>query len=145
MTKNFDRYYERNINEIDYYIYDYQSMDKIPENDFECYRRTNEIHKINLELVRYELNNEGRKASVYTVITLDHWFDQCEYDRVDHLLLFMISDVHLLTKWSIVALLRSTYSAKSLLDNWQNFYEISYQVLEEKNYDAKKLLKGLNR
>lgn len=57
----------------------------------------------------------------------------------------MISDVHLLTKWSIVALLRSTYSAKSLLDNWQNFYEVSYQVLEEKNYDAKKLLKGLNR
>lgn len=145
MIRNFERYYESNKNEIDYYIYNHESVDNILENDFEYYRQTSEIHKINLKLVRYELNNEGRKASVYTVITLDHWFDQCEYDRVDHLLLFMITDVHLLTKWSIVALLRSTYSAKSLLDNWQNFYDISYQVLEEKNYDAKKLLKGLNR
>ncbi len=106
---------------------------------------TDDFHTANLKLVRYELNNEGRKASVYTVIVIDHWFDQCEYENIDSFLYIMLLDINSLTKWSIVSLLRSTYSAKDLLNHWQIFYEKSYEVLEQKNYDAKKLLRGLNR
>ncbi|MBN6527660.1 hypothetical protein JZM32_06625 [Acinetobacter pittii] len=114
-------------------------------DSFNKYCFTDDFYSANVKLVRYELNNEGRKASVYAVIIIDHWFDQCEYDNINSFLSIMLVDINCLTKWSIVSLLRSTYSAKNLLSNWQDFYEKSYEVLEQKNYNAKKLLKGLNR
>lgn len=91
-----------------------------------------DFYAANVKLIRYELNNEGRKASVYTVIIIDHWFDQCEYENVNSFLSIMLVDINYLTKWSIVSLLRSTYSAKDLLPSWQDFYEKSYEVLEQK-------------
>lgn len=121
---------ESNFNQLD-----------IVSNDYLCY----EINDVKLKIIRYELTNEGRKASVYTIINIDNWFDNCDYEMVNSLIEVMLLDINSLTKWSIVSLLRSTYSAKELLPHWQEFYEKSYIHLEESNYDPRKLLRGLNR
>ena len=96
------------------------------------------------KITNWELFEHGMKSSVYSVVLLDYWFDEKRYDRIDEL----IENLHIqvLTEWSIVALLRTTYSAKHLLSSWEDFYLKAQQRLNHITpKHAKKLLMGLDR
>ncbi len=98
------------------------------------------IHKI----TNWELFEDGMKSSVYSVVLLDYWFDENRYDRIDELMENL--HIQVLTEWSIVALLRTTYSAKHLLSSWEPFYLKAQQHLNHITpKHAKKLLMGLDR
>jgi len=80
-------------------------------------------------------------TSIYIVFWINSLFQKNQYYEVN----FILSEINLnfLDEWSIVALLRSTYSVSDTLPAWNRFLEKSMEHLKSKNKNAEKILLGL--
>lgn len=102
--------------------------------------------------IRYHEKNifylERYKKKIYTSAYIVFWieklFDNYELNKINTVLLDI--NIKFLEEWSIVALLRSTYSAKSHLPAWNDFYNNSKSYLEYLGKeDIEGILIGLDR
>ncbi|QXH96077.1 hypothetical protein HU749_006735 [Pseudomonas ogarae] len=92
-------------------------------------------------LYYWEKHAKGRFASVFIVYFVEKNFSRMNLDVINSLLL--TASPHRLTEWSMVALLRASYSAKHLLPGWLVFFEGVKKELKD-NERAPKLLAGLD-
>ncbi|MFQ2249228.1 hypothetical protein ACK32K_11605 [Aeromonas dhakensis] len=99
------------------------------------------IKKTTEMVVSLEKNKLGRIASFYVVYFVEKSFRQREYERVNQLLHEI--DVNEITEWSMIALLRSSFSARSFLPAWTHLREEVKDKLEAEGKNHKKLLRGL--
>lgn len=91
-------------------------------------------------LYHFESIHQGRLASVYAVFFVEKNYSARNLDAINSLLLDI--SPKRLTEWSMVALLRSSYSARHLLPAWGTFLR-SVQKAMEGNDRAPRLLAGL--
>lgn len=93
-------------------------------------------------IYHWEKHGKGRLASVYAVYYVECNFSTMNLEAINSLLL--AASPHRLTTWSMVALLRASYSAKHLLPGWEVFFDA---VKEELKYNerAPSLLAGLDQ
>lgn len=93
------------------------------------------------QLYHWESHNQGRLASVYAVFFIERNFAAMNLEAVNSLLLEV--STKRLTEWSMVALLRSSYSARHMLPAWKVFFREVKKAMEG-NERAHRLLAGLD-
>jgi hypothetical protein len=93
-------------------------------------------------LYHWEKQDNGRLASAYAVYFVEKNFSLMNLEVINSLLLSAAPGR--LTPWSMVALLRASYSAKHLLPAWPVFYGSVKNELKD-NERAPKLLAGLDQ
>lgn len=91
----------------------------------------------------WELSGQGKLASFYVVYYVEQSFKLREYKQVNSLLAEV--DVKNLTEWSMIALLRSSFSARSFLPAWQDLLSSVRAKLQNDGKNTDRLLRGLNR
>lgn len=91
-------------------------------------------------LYKWEHDKKGRMASAYAVHFVESNFSKLNLSAVNSLLLNISPEK--LTEWSMVALLRSSFSARSALPAWAPFHDSVRQCLKESDR-LEKLLVGL--
>lgn len=91
----------------------------------------------------WEKNGEGKLASFYAVFFVETGFKHREYKKINQLLSDV--DVDDVTEWSIVALLRSSFFARSYFPAWGRLLSAATEKLEKEGKDAHRILRGLNR
>lgn len=91
----------------------------------------------------WEKNGDGKLASFYAVFFVETGFRRREYKKINKLLSDI--DVDDITEWSIVALLRSSFFARSYLPAWGGLLSAAREKLEREGKDAHRILRGLNR
>lgn len=89
----------------------------------------------------FERSGRGQLASFYAVYFVEQSFRLMAYDKVNKLLNDI--DINDLTEWSMIALLRSSFSARSFLPAWTSFKDNIRNKLDEEGKNPKKLLRGL--
>lgn len=98
----------------------------------------NHMYKIYL----FEKRNEGRKACTYASILM-HF--AVRYESVDTIDIFLASlDKNAMTSWSLMALLRTTYSYRRRISQWNKLYKVTYDQIEEEGLNPKRELYGLD-
>ena len=93
-------------------------------------------------LYHWERQDKGRLASAYAVYFVEKNFSLMNLEVINSLLLAAAPER--LTPWSMMALLRASYSAKHLLPGWALFYTSVKNELKD-NERAPKLLAGLDQ
>ncbi|CAG4906384.1 hypothetical protein [Paraburkholderia saeva] len=91
----------------------------------------------------WERSGNGQYASFYVVYFVEQSFRLRAYEQVNRLLEEI--DIAPLTEWSLIALLRSSFSARSFLPAWPRLLMAVHEKLQAQGKDTKKLLRGLNR
>lgn len=91
----------------------------------------------------WERQGDGKLASFYTVYFIEQSFRLRDLGQINRLL----SEVEpeFLTEWSMVALLRSSFPARSALPAWTRLLSTVRHTLQTRGQNAEKLLRGLNR
>lgn len=90
----------------------------------------------------FEKNNEGKKACTYASMLM-HF--AVRYESVDTIDTFFKSlDKTAMTSWSLMAFLRTTYSYRRRLSQWENLYEVTYDQVVKEGLNPKRELHGLN-
>ncbi|NNA50657.1 hypothetical protein [Pseudomonas lactis] len=92
-------------------------------------------------LYHWERHRHGRIASAYAVFFVEKNCEAMNLNAIN-LLLLTISAKQL-TQWSMIALLRASFSAKHVLPAWNGFYEEVKKQLDG-NPRAVRLLAGLD-
>ncbi|WP_447742312.1 hypothetical protein [Pseudomonas laurentiana] len=92
-------------------------------------------------LYHWESHKQGRIASVYAVFFIEKNYAARNLEVINSLML-EVSTRHL-TEWSMVAILRSSYSARHMLPAWKTFYRAVKEALAG-NERAPRLLAGLD-
>lgn len=99
------------------------------------------INRVMSSIVALERDGKGRMASFYIVYVIEENFRNRRYDNINRLLKDIeISD---LTEWSLIALLRSSFSARFNLPAWNALRDSTKKKLETEGKSARKLLRGL--
>lgn len=98
---------------------------------------------INARIYRLERLNRGVESSVYTVFSMDRLMRNNDLSEINRV--FESADVSQLTEWSMVALLRSTFSIRRHLPAWRLFYHKVNDKLTHDERPVKRLLFGLQR
>jgi hypothetical protein len=93
-------------------------------------------------LYQWEHNRQGRIASAYAVYFVERNFSARNLAAVNDLLLNVSAER--LTEWSMVAILRSSFSARSSLPAWPAFMAAVRERLKD-NERLERLLVGLTR
>lgn len=94
------------------------------------------------EIYVFEKNNEGKKACTYASMLM-HF--AVRYESVDTIDTFFESlDKTAMTSWSLMALLRTTYSYRSRLSQWERLYEATYDQVVREGLNPRRELHGLN-
>lgn len=93
-------------------------------------------------IYHWEKHGKGRLASVYAVYFVESNFSKMNLESINSLL--SSASPRRLTTWSMVALLRASYSAKHLLPAWVVFFEAVKEELKD-NERAPMLLAGLDQ
>jgi len=93
-------------------------------------------------IYHWEKHERGRLASVYAVYFVEKNFSLMNLEVINSLLL--TAKPARLTAWSMVSLLRSSFSARHLLPGWTVFYQAVKEELKD-NERAPKLLAGLDQ
>lgn len=91
----------------------------------------------------WEHGGHGRLASFYVVFFVEQSFRSRAYAQVNRLLAEV--DISLLTEWSMIALLRSSFTARSFLPAWPRLLSSVHERLEQQGKNPSRLLRGLNR
>ena len=98
----------------------------------------NHVYKIYL----FEQRNEGRKACTYASILM-HF--AMRYESVDNIDTFLESlNVTAMTSWSLMAMLRYTYTYRHRMSQWEKLYHVTYRQIEQEGLNPKRELYGLN-
>lgn len=102
-----------------------------------------EVKKATELVYAWESQGNGKLASFYMVYFVEQSFRRRELEQVNRLL----SEVELqhMTEWSMVALLRSSFSARAALPAWAKLLTSVRQTLQTRGKDSERLLRGLNR
>lgn len=90
-----------------------------------------------------EHQKNGRFASMFLVLFVERSFAQRDLAKVNELLSTIVLD-HV-TEFSMVALLRSSFSARAVLPAWTKLLDGVRLRLTEQNKNVERLLAGLNR
>jgi hypothetical protein len=93
-------------------------------------------------LYKWEHDKKGRVASAYVVYFVEQNFSRQNLSAINNLLLHISAER--LTEWSMVAILRSSFSAKAYLPAWSMFMSSVRDRLKD-NERLERLLVGLNR
>ena len=93
-------------------------------------------------LYKWEREKKGRLASAYAVYFVESNFSKRNLSAINALMLN--ASVDRLTEWSMVAILRSSYSSRAVLPAWSLFLDAVKHRLKD-NDRAERLLMGLNR
>lgn len=93
-------------------------------------------------LYQWEHNDQGRMASAYAVYFVECNFSNRNLSAVNSLLLNASTDR--LTEWSMVAILRASFSARTHLPAWSGFMGAVRERLKD-NERLERLLVGLSR
>ncbi len=91
-------------------------------------------------LYHWEQDQKGRLASAYAVYFVESNFSSHNLAAINTLLLNI--SIARLTEWSMVAILRSSYSARESLPGWKPFLESVADALKNNN-KVDRLLMGL--
>lgn len=92
-------------------------------------------------LYHWEGNHHGKMASVYAVFFIERNYASMNLEAINDLLL--TASVKRLTEWSMVAMLRASFSAKQSLPAWYIFYDqVKFQLRD--NPRVSRLLAGLD-
>lgn len=95
-----------------------------------------------IEMVyEWELRKQGRMASAYVVYFVESHFSQNNLSAVNNMLLNAAPER--LTEWSLIALLRASFSARDQLPAWYGFMGAVRKRLKG-NERLERLLIGLN-
>lgn len=99
-------------------------------------------HKKAQELLyHWESKHHGKMASVYAVFFIERNYASMNLEAINDLLL--TASVKRLTEWSMVAMLRASFSAKHSLPAWDVFYDqVKYQLRDDPR--VSRLLAGLD-
>ena len=90
----------------------------------------------------FEKQNEGRKACTYASILM-HF--AMRYESVDNIDKFLESlDVTAMTSWSLMAMLRYTYTYRHRMSQWEKLYHVAYRQVEQEGLNPKRELYGLD-
>lgn len=90
----------------------------------------------------FEKKNQKKQAATYTTILM-HYAVRCEStDTIDEF--FNILDKSCLTSWSLIALLRTTYTYRKKINNWKDLYNFTYTQVEKEGLSTMKELYGLD-
>ncbi|QXH68579.1 hypothetical protein [Pseudomonas asgharzadehiana] len=99
-------------------------------------------HKKAQELLyHWEGNQHGRIASVFAVFFIERNYAAMNLEAINSLML--TTSVKRLTEWSMVAMLRASFSAKQSLPAWEVFYKQVKLQLKD-NPRISRLLAGLD-
>lgn len=90
----------------------------------------------------WEKGGNGRLASFYVVYFVEQNFRSRAYDQVNRLLAEV--NPSLLTEWSMIALLRSSFSARFFLPAWSRLLFVVRERLDSQGKDSDRLLRGLS-
>ncbi|WP_460156303.1 hypothetical protein [Pseudomonas sp. S2_H10] len=93
-------------------------------------------------LYQWEHDKKGRLASAYAVHFVERNFSNRNLSAVNKLMLEASTDR--LTEWSMVAILRASFSARDFLPAWPAFFE-SVKIRLADDEKIKQLLIGLGR
>lgn len=113
---------------------DYFSM----EQESRSLLNDNHMYKIYI----FEKRNEGRKACTYASMLM-HF--AVRYESVDTIDTFFESlDKTAMTSWSLMALLRTTYSYRRRISQWDKMYRVTYDQIKHEGLNPKRELHGLD-
>lgn len=92
----------------------------------------------------FETEGKSREACIFIVETL------FEYKRLDNPELILNSffdeiNFRLLSSWSLIGLLRSTFMFRNKIEAWRDLYDFTYNYLSDNNLNAERELYGLDQ
>lgn len=99
------------------------------------------IERVMSSIVALEREGKGRMASFYIVYVVEDNFRKRRYGEINQLLKEI--EIAHLTEWSLIALLRSSFSARLNLPAWNALRDSARKKLEMEGKSARKLLRGL--
>lgn len=93
----------------------------------------------------YELEAENRNEDVsgYTTILMHTWMRSKDIDSIDFFIKNL--DKKLVSRWSLIALLRTTCVYKHEIESWKDLFLYTRKYLNDNGHNAKRLLMGLDR
>lgn len=93
----------------------------------------------------YELEAENRNEDVsgYTTVLMHSWMRIKDIDSIDFFIKNL--DKKLVTRWSLIALLRTTCVYKYEIESWKDLFLYTRKYLNDNGHNAKRLLMGLDR
>ncbi|WP_156437284.1 MULTISPECIES: hypothetical protein [unclassified Burkholderia] len=91
----------------------------------------------------YEKAGRPQLASFYLVYFIEQSFRHRSYAMINRLL--KEAEVKELTEYSIIAMLRSSFSARQHLPAWRGLLNSARRELDNRGHNAAKLLRGLDR
>ena len=102
-----------------------------------------DVQKTTALLYSWEHNGHGKLASFYAVYFVEQSFRMRAYEQVNRLL----SEINVshLTEWSMIALLRSSFSARACLPAWPKLLSSARNALIHQGKNPDRYLRGLNR
>ncbi|WP_339480347.1 hypothetical protein [Pseudomonas sivasensis] len=118
------------------------SVDSLTTNAREKAVGMSDVFKTIEMLYLWEHNDQGRMASAYAVYFVECNFSKNNLSAVNSLLLN--ASPERLTEWSMVAILRASFSAKAHLPAWSKFM-VSVRERLKDNERLERLLVGLSR
>lgn len=90
----------------------------------------------------FEQSKKGKQACAYTAILMHYAVRHESMETID--LFFDSLNEDLLSPWSLVALLRSTFTYRRRISQWKKLYDIAYEKVVEDGRDPKRTLYGLD-
>ena len=102
-----------------------------------------EAHKIINKIYKLEAEKESKEACIYIASQL-HFLNRDISGTHIVIHLFKNIEYRMLSSWSLIALLRSTYCFKSKIPDWESLYNYTKDYFEESGLDTKKELYGLD-
>ena len=102
-----------------------------------------EAHKIINKIYKLEAEKESKEACIYIASQL-HFLNRDISGTHIVIHLFKNIEYRMLSSWSLIALLRSTYCFKSKIPDWESLFNYTKDYFEESGLDTKKELYGLD-
>ena len=102
-----------------------------------------ELNRTKGVVANFEKSGRAQLASFYLVFFIEQSFRHRSYAMVNRLL--DEAEVRELTEYSIIAMLRSSFSARQHLPAWRRLLDSARQELDVRGHNASRLLRGLDR
>lgn len=92
------------------------------------------------EIYRLEQSN-SRQACIYVNIVMHFLMENNDLRSINHLIDTL--DKNRVTSWSLIPILRNTYSNKSRMPKWNDLYETAYKQIQNEGLNPSIELIGL--
>lgn len=102
-----------------------------------------EANKIISKIYKLESEKESKEACIY-IVSQFHFLNRDISGTPIVKELFKTIDYRMLSSWSLIALLRSTYCFKSKIPSWLSLYNYTKEYFDKEGLDTKKELYGLD-